>query len=118
MTCEDPTIRRMPGRPSDELAGLARRPRIRERRWRCRPVVPEGRVQRRLVEALAYSAVVTTTTTTTGIYWRPGCSAKPLAKNTRTFELATAAEAVGFRNQPTAIGLPTADAGYSLRQST
>jgi AraC family transcriptional regulator, regulatory protein of adaptative response / DNA-3-methyladenine glycosylase II len=39
-----------------------------------------------------YSAVVTT-----GIYCRPGCGAKPLAKNTRTFELAAAAEAAGFR---------------------
>ncbi len=39
-----------------------------------------------------YSAVVTT-----GIYCRPGCSAKPLAKNTRTFELPAAAEAAGFR---------------------
>lgn len=35
-----------------------------------------------------YSAVVTT-----GIYCRPGCSAKPLAENVRTFELAAAAEA-------------------------
>jgi AraC family transcriptional regulator of adaptative response / DNA-3-methyladenine glycosylase II len=39
-----------------------------------------------------YSAVVTT-----GIYCRPGCGAKPLAKNTRTFELAAAAEVAGFR---------------------
>ncbi|MBT2232009.1 AlkA N-terminal domain-containing protein [Nonomuraea sp. NEAU-A123] len=39
-----------------------------------------------------YSAVVTT-----GIYCRPGCGAKPLAKNNRTFELAAAAEAAGFR---------------------
>jgi AraC family transcriptional regulator, regulatory protein of adaptative response / DNA-3-methyladenine glycosylase II len=39
-----------------------------------------------------YSAVVTT-----GIYCRPGCGAKPLAKNVRTFELAAAAEAAGFR---------------------
>lgn len=39
-----------------------------------------------------YSAVVTT-----GIYCRPGCSARPLAHNTRTFELAAAAEAAGFR---------------------
>jgi AraC family transcriptional regulator, regulatory protein of adaptative response / DNA-3-methyladenine glycosylase II len=39
-----------------------------------------------------YSAVVTT-----GIYCRPGCGARPLAKNTRTFELAAAAEAAGFR---------------------
>ncbi|NUW37053.1 helix-turn-helix domain-containing protein [Nonomuraea sp. SMC257] len=39
-----------------------------------------------------YSAVVTT-----GIYCRPGCGAKPLARNTRTYELAAAAEAAGFR---------------------
>lgn len=39
-----------------------------------------------------YSAVVTT-----GIYCRPGCGARPLAHNTRTFELAAAAEAAGFR---------------------
>ena len=39
-----------------------------------------------------YSAVVTT-----GIYCRPGCGAKPLAENIRTFELAAAAEAAGFR---------------------
>lgn len=39
-----------------------------------------------------YSAVVTT-----GIYCRPGCGARPLVQNTRTFELAAAAEAAGFR---------------------
>lgn len=39
-----------------------------------------------------YSAVVTT-----GIYCRPGCGAKPLAKNVKTFELPAAAEAAGFR---------------------
>jgi AraC family transcriptional regulator of adaptative response / DNA-3-methyladenine glycosylase II len=39
-----------------------------------------------------YSAVLTT-----GIYCRPGCGARPLAHNTRTFELAAAAEAAGFR---------------------
>jgi AraC family transcriptional regulator, regulatory protein of adaptative response / DNA-3-methyladenine glycosylase II len=39
-----------------------------------------------------YSAVVTT-----GIYCRPGCGARPLASNTRTYELAAAAEAAGFR---------------------
>ncbi|GAB3403616.1 bifunctional transcriptional activator/DNA repair enzyme AdaA [Flindersiella endophytica] len=39
-----------------------------------------------------YSAVVTT-----GIYCRPGCGAKPLAENVRTFTLAAAAEAAGFR---------------------
>src|SRR3984885_8841910 len=39
-----------------------------------------------------YSAVVTT-----GIYCRPGCGARPLVENTRTFELAAAAEAAGFR---------------------
>jgi AraC family transcriptional regulator of adaptative response / DNA-3-methyladenine glycosylase II len=39
-----------------------------------------------------YSAVVTT-----GIYCRPGCGARPSAKNVRRFELPAAAEAAGFR---------------------
>ncbi|TDO49415.1 DNA-3-methyladenine glycosylase II [Kribbella sp. VKM Ac-2527] len=39
-----------------------------------------------------YSAV-----RTTGIYCRPGCGAKPLMENVRTFELAAAAEAAGYR---------------------
>jgi AraC family transcriptional regulator of adaptative response / DNA-3-methyladenine glycosylase II len=39
-----------------------------------------------------FSAVVTT-----GIYCRPGCGARPLAENVRTFELAAEAEAAGFR---------------------
>ena len=39
-----------------------------------------------------FSAVVTT-----GIYCRPGCSARPLARNVRHFDLAAAAEAAGFR---------------------
>jgi AraC family transcriptional regulator of adaptative response / DNA-3-methyladenine glycosylase II len=39
-----------------------------------------------------YSAVVTT-----GIYCRPGCAARPLARNVRAFDLAAAAEAAGFR---------------------
>ena len=39
-----------------------------------------------------YSAVVTT-----GIYCRPGCAARPLARNVRTFDLAAAAEVAGFR---------------------
>lgn len=39
-----------------------------------------------------YSAVVTT-----GIYCRPGCAARPLAQNTRTFDHPAAAEAAGFR---------------------
>ncbi|MBB5957912.1 AraC family transcriptional regulator of adaptative response / DNA-3-methyladenine glycosylase II [Saccharothrix tamanrassetensis] len=39
-----------------------------------------------------YSAV-----RTTGIYCRPGCGAKPLAENVRTFALPAAAEAAGFR---------------------
>jgi len=34
---------------------------------------------------------------TTGIYCRPGCGAKPLAENVRTFSLAAAAEAAGYR---------------------
>jgi AraC family transcriptional regulator of adaptative response / DNA-3-methyladenine glycosylase II len=40
----------------------------------------------------SFSAVVTT-----GIYCRPGCPARPHAKNVRRFELAAAAEAEGFR---------------------
>jgi AraC family transcriptional regulator of adaptative response / DNA-3-methyladenine glycosylase II len=39
-----------------------------------------------------FSAVVTT-----GIYCRPGCGARPLLTNCRTYELAAAAEADGFR---------------------
>src|SRR6202161_3402184 len=39
-----------------------------------------------------YSAV-----STTGIYCRPGCGARPLATNVRTFDLPAAAEAAGFR---------------------
>ncbi|MFI6323622.1 helix-turn-helix domain-containing protein [Nonomuraea sp. NPDC050556] len=39
-----------------------------------------------------YSAVMTT-----GIYCRPGCGAKPLARNVRTYEHPAAAEADGFR---------------------
>src|ERR1700726_1454909 len=38
------------------------------------------------------SAVVTT-----GIYCRPGCTARPLAQNVRTFDHPAAAEAAGFR---------------------
>jgi len=40
----------------------------------------------------AFSAVVTT-----GIYCRPGCSARPRAENVRTFPLAATAEAAGYR---------------------
>jgi methylphosphotriester-DNA--protein-cysteine methyltransferase len=40
----------------------------------------------------AFTAVVTT-----GIYCQPGCSARPRAENTRTFLLAAAAEAAGYR---------------------
>ena len=39
-----------------------------------------------------YQAVVTT-----GIYCRPGCAARPLPANVRSFPLAAAAEAAGFR---------------------
>jgi AraC family transcriptional regulator, regulatory protein of adaptative response / DNA-3-methyladenine glycosylase II len=39
-----------------------------------------------------FSAVVTT-----GIYCRPGCSARPNPSNVRHFDLAAAAEAAGFR---------------------
>jgi len=40
----------------------------------------------------SFSAVVTT-----GIYCRPGCSARPLPRNVRQFSTAAAAEAAGFR---------------------
>jgi AraC family transcriptional regulator of adaptative response / DNA-3-methyladenine glycosylase II len=40
----------------------------------------------------AFSAVVTT-----GIYCRPGCSARPRVENVRAFPLAAAAEAAGYR---------------------
>jgi len=40
----------------------------------------------------AFSAVLTT-----GIYCRPGCSARPRAENVRRFPLAAAAEAAGYR---------------------
>src|SRR4029450_1776892 len=39
-----------------------------------------------------FSAVVTT-----GIYCRPGCTARPSAKNVRAFPFAAAAEAAGYR---------------------
>jgi AraC family transcriptional regulator of adaptative response / DNA-3-methyladenine glycosylase II len=41
----------------------------------------------------AFSAVVTT-----GIYCRPGCSARPRAENVRMFPVAAAAEAAGYRS--------------------
>jgi AraC family transcriptional regulator of adaptative response / DNA-3-methyladenine glycosylase II len=41
---------------------------------------------------MTYSAV-----RTTGIYCRPGCTARPHAENIQTFELAAAAEAAGYR---------------------
>ena len=49
--------------------------------------------------AVAYNCPVTTysAVATTGIYCRPGCGARPLAENVRTFELAAAAEAAGYR---------------------
>lgn len=40
----------------------------------------------------SFAAVVTT-----GIYCRPGCSARPRADNVRTFPIAAAAEAAGYR---------------------
>ncbi|HLF41723.1 MAG TPA: Ada metal-binding domain-containing protein, partial [Acidimicrobiia bacterium] len=40
----------------------------------------------------AFSAVVTT-----GIYCRPGCSARPKPEHVRPFDLAAAAEAAGYR---------------------
>ena len=53
----------------------------------------------RTVRRPATHGVVTTfsAVVTTGIYCRPGCGARPRAENVRTFELAAAAEAAGFR---------------------
>src|SRR5262245_40555411 len=64
----------------------------------AKPLLGSGYGQRRRRAApirgdvTTYSAVVTT-----GIYCRPGCGARPLAENVRTFELAASAEAAGFR---------------------
>jgi AraC family transcriptional regulator, regulatory protein of adaptative response / DNA-3-methyladenine glycosylase II len=57
------------------------------------------RIRPATLRAMAYIYVMTTysAVVTTGIYCRPGCGARPLAKNTRTFELPAAAEAAGFR---------------------
>jgi AraC family transcriptional regulator, regulatory protein of adaptative response / DNA-3-methyladenine glycosylase II len=57
---------------------------------RIRPVV--GSHARYICCVDGFSAVVTT-----GIYCRPGCSARPLAENVRTFPVAAAAEAAGYR---------------------
>src|SRR5215472_3107379 len=64
-------------RRGEPVSGYGQRPR------RAAPI-PE--------DVTTYSAVVTT-----GIYCRPGCGARPLAENVRTFELAASAEAAGFR---------------------
>ena len=57
---------------------------------RIRPVrMPGGGIPQ---DMEAVSAVVTT-----GIYCRPGCSARPRSENVRTFPLAAAAEAAGYR---------------------
>jgi AraC family transcriptional regulator of adaptative response / DNA-3-methyladenine glycosylase II len=58
---------------------------------RIRPVVPFGS-RHICVVVEAFTAVVTT-----GIYCQPACSAQPRAENTRTFTLAAAAEAAGYR---------------------
>jgi AraC family transcriptional regulator of adaptative response / DNA-3-methyladenine glycosylase II len=71
------TLTRQERNPSPSLAV-----RIRPvERWRARYISP-----------MDVSAVVTT-----GIYCRPGCSARPRAENVRTFPLAAAAEAAGYR---------------------
>src|SRR6266508_769866 len=64
-----------------------------------RPADDDVRIRPATLRAMAYNKAMTTysAVVTTGIYCRPGCSANPLAKNTRAFELAAAAEAAGFR---------------------
>jgi AraC family transcriptional regulator, regulatory protein of adaptative response / DNA-3-methyladenine glycosylase II len=62
---------------------------------RTNPAVRIRPVERscaRYISRMDVSAVVTT-----GIYCRPGCSARPRAENVRTFPLAAAAEAAGYR---------------------
>lgn len=48
---------------------------------------------------LRYLSAMTSLTAvrTTGIYCRPGCGAKPLARNTQRYDLAAAAEVAGYR---------------------
>ena len=58
---------------------------------RIRPV--RGSHSRYTCPVDTISAVVTT-----GIYCRPGCSARPRSENVRTFQLAAAAEAAGYRS--------------------
>jgi len=54
----------------------------------------------------------------TGIYCRPGCGAQPQARNVRTFSLAAAAEAAGYRAclrcRPYRTSLPVAWTGPEL----
>src|SRR5688500_7859860 len=61
----------------------------------------------------SFSAVVTT-----GIYCRPGCPAKPNQKNVRSFAVAAAAEAAGFRAclrcRPYRSGMPLSVSGPDL----
>lgn len=53
---------------------------------------PEAYIWNMSTPTDAYSAVVTT-----GIYCRPGCTARPTAANVRRYWVAAAAEAAGFR---------------------
>ena len=66
-----------------------------------------------LTDMDAIAAVVTT-----GIYCRPGCGAQPQARNVRTFSLAAAAEAAGYRAclrcRPYRTSLPVAWTGPEL----
>src|SRR5690348_16886693 len=83
-------------RPRRRMSGHIRTDRALDGQRRKEPcpdtTSPGGRVMHISGVVTTYSAVVTT-----GIYCRPGCGARPLARNTRTFELAAAAEAAGFR---------------------
>jgi AraC family transcriptional regulator of adaptative response / DNA-3-methyladenine glycosylase II len=53
----------------------------------------------RIVGSACTTLTVTTYSAvrTTGVYCRPGCSARPRSENVTTFELAAAAEAAGYR---------------------
>jgi AraC family transcriptional regulator of adaptative response / DNA-3-methyladenine glycosylase II len=54
--------------------------------------VQHGAPESAIIGSMSVAAVVTT-----GIYCRPGCSARPLAGNVRQYSLAAAAEAAGYR---------------------
>ncbi len=76
-------------------------------------VQPAGRPDPYCGRVSSFSGVVTT-----GIYCRPGCSARPHPEHVKEFELAAAAEAAGFRSclrcRPYRTSQPMAQVGPEL----